>query len=134
MDENVINNSEIGIVKISDDVVSVIARIAADEINGVVGMSSNAVVGFSQMFSSKKNLSKGVKVNVKDDGAEIDLYVVVQYGMKIHEVCAKVQSNVKKAVETMTGLNVLAVNVYVQNVELPKQPKQEETEEAEQES
>jgi len=134
MDENVINNSEIGIVKISDDVVSVIARIAADEINGVVGMSSNAVVGFGQMFSSKKNLSKGVKVNVKDDGAEIDLYVVVQYGIKIHEICAKVQSNVKKAVETMTGLNVLAVNVYVQNVELPKQPKQEVTEETEQES
>jgi uncharacterized alkaline shock family protein YloU len=127
MDENIINDSEVGIVKISDEVVSVIAGIAADEIEGIVGMSS--VGGFTQMFSGKKNLSKGVKVNVKEDSADIDLYVTVEYGVKIHEICAKAQVNVKKAVETMTGLNVTAVNIYVQNVEFPKVNEPEEKEE-----
>jgi uncharacterized alkaline shock family protein YloU len=127
MDENIINDSEVGIVKISDEVVSVIAGIAADEIEGIVGMSS--VGGFTQMFSGKKNLSKGVKVNVKEDSADIDLYVTVEYGVKIHEICAKAQINVKKAVETMTGLNVTAVNIYVQNVQFPKANEPEEKEE-----
>lgn len=127
MDENIINDFEVGIVKISDEVVSVIAGIAADEIKGIVGMSSAG--GFTQMFSGKKNLSKGVKVNVKEDSADIDLYVTVEYGIKIHEVCTKTQINVKKAVETMTGLNVTAVNIYVQNVEFPKVNEPEEKEE-----
>lgn len=114
-------NIDRGIVKISDEVVEVIAGIAASEIKGVVGMSASLVNGISQILSGKKNLSKGVKVNVGEDSASIDLYIVVEYGIKIPELCDEVQNNVKKAVESMTGLNVSGVNVYVQNVSIIKE-------------
>lgn len=121
MDNELRDDIEVGIVKISDEVVEVIAGLAAAEIKGVMGMSASLVGGISQMLSGKKNLSKGVKVNLGEDNASIDLYLVVQYGIKIPEVAASVQKNVKKAVESMTGLNVSGVNVYVQNVILPKE-------------
>jgi uncharacterized alkaline shock family protein YloU len=69
---------------------------------------------------SKKNLSKGVKVNVGEGSSTIDLFIVVEYGVKIPEVSKLVQENVKKTVETMTGLVVSAVNIHVQNVVIPK--------------
>lgn len=83
-------------------------------------MSTTLVGGITQILSGKKNVSKGIKVNVGEDSATIDLYVVVKYGIKIGDVARKVQENVKKSVELMTGLNVTAVNVYIQNVVLPK--------------
>ncbi|MFU0823807.1 Asp23/Gls24 family envelope stress response protein [Clostridium sp.] len=120
MDENLNKEMEAGIVKISDEVVEVIAGLAASEIDGIEGMSTTLVGGITQILSGKKNVSKGIKVNVGEDSAAIDLYVVVKYGIKIGDVAKKVQENVKKSVELMTGLNVTAVNVYVQNVVLPK--------------
>ncbi|MCY6370316.1 Asp23/Gls24 family envelope stress response protein [Clostridium ganghwense] len=120
MDENIKKEVEMGIVKISDEVVEVIAGLAASEIDGIEGMSATLVGGITQMLSGKKNVSKGVKVNVGEESAIIDLYVVVKYGIKIPEVAEKVQENVKKSVESMTGLNVSAVNIYIQNVVLPK--------------
>lgn len=121
MDNEVRDDVEMGIVKISDEVVEVIAGLAAAEIKGIVGMSASLVGGISQMLSGKKNISKGVKVNLGEDSASIDLYLVVQYGIRIPDVVASVQKNVKKAVESMTGLSVASVNVYVQNVILPKE-------------
>lgn len=123
MDNEVRDDVEVGIVKISDEVVEVIAGLAAAEIKGILGMSASLVGGISQMLSGKKNLSKGVKVNLGEDSASIDLYLVVQYGIRIPDVAASVQKNVKKAVESMTGLSVASVNVYVQNVVLPKEEK-----------
>lgn len=120
MDENIKNDVEMGIVKISDEVVEVIAGLAASEIDGIEGMSATLVGGITQMLSGKKNVSKGVKVSVGEESSTIDLYVVIRYGIKIHEVAKEVQENVKKSVESMTGLNVSAVNVYIQNVVLPK--------------
>ncbi|KYH29816.1 MULTISPECIES: Asp23/Gls24 family envelope stress response protein [Clostridium] len=120
MDENLNKEMEAGIVKISDEVVEVIAGLAASEIDGIEGMSTTLVGGITQILSGKKNVSKGIKVNVGEDSATIDLYVVVKYGIKIGDVARKVQENVKKSVELMTGLNVTAVNVYIQNVVLPK--------------
>lgn len=120
MDENLKNNSNMGIVKISDEVVSVIAGIAAAEIKGIVGMSAGLTGGITQILSGKKNLSKGVKVTVGEDNAAIDIVVVVEYGTKIPEVAVAVQENVKRAVESMTGLAVSAVNIFVQNIVLPK--------------
>lgn len=121
MSDQINENEDRGIVKISDEVVEVIAGIAASEIKGVVGMSAGLVNGISQILSGKKNLSKGVKVNVGEDSASIDLYIVVEYGIKIPELAEEVQSNVKKSVESMTGLNVSGVNVYVQNVSITKE-------------
>lgn len=120
MSENIYNDGEKGIVKISDEVVGVIAGLAAAEVKGIVAMSSGIVGGFTEILSGKKNFSKGVRVNLAEDNSSIDLFVVVEYGIKIHEVARKVQLNVKKAVESMTGLEVKEVNIFVQNVELPK--------------
>lgn len=125
MDENLNveqeTDTEMGIVKISDEVVEVIAGLAASEIEGIEGMSTTLVGGITQILSGKKNLSKGIKVNVEENSATIDLYVVVKYGIKIVDVAKQVQENVKKSVELMTGLNLTSINVYVQNVVLPKE-------------
>ncbi|EJO5346989.1 Asp23/Gls24 family envelope stress response protein [Clostridium botulinum] len=120
MEENIKNEIDMGIVKISDEVVGVIAGLAATEIKGIVGMSSGVVGGITQILKGKKNISKGVKVNVGEESASIDLYVVVEYGVKIPEVAQKVQEDVRRSVETMTGLTVSSVNIHVQNVMIPK--------------
>jgi len=126
MEENTNNEVDMGIVKISDEVVAVISGIAATEIKGIIGMSGNLVGGIAQILSSRKNLSKGVKVSVGENSAAIDLYVVVEYGLKIPEIAFQVQENVRKNVESMTGLNVTAVNVHVQNVSVPKLDEEKE--------
>jgi uncharacterized alkaline shock family protein YloU len=129
MEENVKDEIDLGIVKISDEVVGVIAGLATAEIKGIVGMSTGLSGGITQILSGKKNLSKGVKVNVGENSATIDLYVVVEYGVKIPDVASLVQENVRKAVESMTGLTVSAVNIHVQNVMVVKP--EESTEEVE---
>lgn len=103
-------------IKIADDVVSVIAGIAASEVPGVSGMSGGFAGGISEVFSGKKNFSKGIKVEVGDKEAKIDVNIIVEYGVRIPDVAFEIQNRVKKAVETMTGLKVLEVNVHVQGV------------------
>lgn len=120
MEENINNEIDLGIVKISDEVVAVIAGLATTEVKGIVGMSASLVGGITQILAGKKNLSKGVKVSVGENSAAIDLYVVVEYGVRIPDIAVEAQENVKKAVESMTGLNVSAVNIHVQNVMIPK--------------
>jgi len=120
MDENIKSETAMGIVKISDEVVGVISGLATAEIKGIVGMSAGVASGITQILTGKKNLSKGVKVNVGENSATIDLYVVVEYGIRIPDVALQVQENVKKAVESMTGLTVSAINIHVQNVMVPK--------------
>ncbi|WP_313756637.1 Asp23/Gls24 family envelope stress response protein [Tissierella sp.] len=117
-DENV----EHGTVKISDDVVAIIAGVAATEVDGVAGMSGGITGGITEMLGMK-NLSKGVKVEVGDKEAAIDLYIIVEYGSKISELGQKIQENVKNTVETMTGLNIVEVNVNIQGVNIPKERK-----------
>lgn len=114
------NEMDMGIVKISDEVIGVIAGLATTEIKGVVGMSAGPVGGITQILTGKKNLSKGVKVTVGENNATIDLYIVIEYGIRIPDVALKVQENVRRAVESMTGLTVAAVNIHVQNVLIPK--------------
>ena len=124
--ENVNNESAIGIVKISDEVVSVIAGIAADEIQGIVEIPHGVSSNISQILKGKKASSgKAVKVTLEEDKAIIELNVAVEYGMRIPEVVASVQENVKRTVEAMTGLKVDKVNVNVQNIYVPKQEQQE---------
>ncbi len=120
MDEVKREDSNIGIVKISDEVISVIASIATSEIKGVVGMDAGMVGGIANMLTGKKNNTKGVKVVVGEENASIDIAIVVEYGIKIPEVVSQIQDNVKRTVEAMTGLEVSAVNVYVQNIIVQK--------------
>ena len=103
-------NMEYGNVKISDEVVAAIASVAAMEIPGVVNMSGGFTGGFSEMLG-KKSQSKGVKVELNDNDAIIDVNIIVEYGKNISEIGKKVQKNVKKSVETMTELNGSQVNI-----------------------
>lgn len=113
-------DSNIGIVKISDDVVSVIASIATSEITGVASTEAGMVGSIAHMVTGKKSNTKGVKVAVGEKDASIDIAIAVEYGIKIPEIVSQVQDNVKKTVEAMTGLSVAAVNVYVQSIILKK--------------
>lgn len=116
-----INNegNEIGDVRISEDVVATIAGIAATEVEGVAGMSGGITGGIADILGMK-NLAKGVKVEVGDKQAAIDLYIIVEYGTKIKELGEKIQDNVKRSIETMTGLEVVEVNVNIQGVNITK--------------
>lgn len=109
-----------GTVKIANEVVSIIAGLAATEVDGVTSMSGGITGDITEMFGMK-NLSKGVKVEVGEKEAAIDLFIIVDYGCKIYEVATNVQENVKNKVEAMTGLNVVEVNVNVQGVNIPKE-------------
>lgn len=104
-----------GAIKIANEVVGIIAGLAATEIEGVAGMSGGFAGGIADMLG-RKNLAKGVKVEVGEREAAIDLYVIVDYGVRVPEVAWKAQENVKRAVESMTGLAVVEVNVHVQGV------------------
>ena len=114
------NTSENGSVKISNDVVAIIAGVAATEISGVTGMSGGITGGITEMLGMK-NLSKGVKVEMGEQETAIDLFLIVDYGANITEVGQMVQENVKASVESMTGLNVVQVNVNIQGVNIPKE-------------
>ncbi len=119
------NNEQI---KIADDVVSIIAGKAVSEISGVAGMAGGFAGGISEVFSGKKNLSKGIKVDVGEKEVKIDVNIIVEYGARIPDVAFEIQNRVKKAVETMTGLNVSSVNVHVQGVNIPEDKKEEKEE------
>ena len=111
-----VSQNEGGTIKISDEVVSVIAGIAVSEVPGVAGMAGGFAGGISEVLSGKKNLSKGIKVDVGEKETKIDVNIIVEYGTRIPEVAFEIQNRVKKAVEANTGLKVLEVNVHVQGV------------------
>lgn len=119
------NTKEYGSVKISEDVISVIAGIAATEIPGISGMSSGITGGITDMLGMA-NPSKGVKVELGTKEVAIDVYIVVDFGENIIEVSKKVQENVKKTIETMTGLEVVEVTVNVQGINVSKEKEIEE--------
>jgi len=119
-------DSNLGSVRIADEVVSIIAGLAATEVSGIAGMSGGVVGGIAEMLG-RKNFAKGVKVEVGERETAIDLYIIVKYGVRIPDVALEAQENVKQAIETMTGLSVVEVNVHVQGVGFPEEaPKEEE--------
>ena len=124
-EENKVNEEEITIenqegessnIKISNDVVAVIAGKAVSEAPGVYAMAGGFAGGISEVLSGKKNLSKGIKVEVGEKETRIDVNIIVEYGTRIPDVAFEIQNRVKKAVESMTGLKVEEVNVHVQGV------------------
>lgn len=118
-----------GTVRIANEVVGIIAGLAATEVKGVAGMSGGVVDGISELLK-KKNLSKGVRVEVGEKEAAVDLYVVIEYGARIPDVAIEIQENVKRAIEGMTGLKVVEVNVHIQGVQFQQEeaPPEEEEE------
>ncbi len=119
-----------GNVCISNDVVATIASIAAKSIEGVAGMFGSITGGFAELLG-KKNPSKGVKVTITDHDVKIDMFVIVEYGVKIPDVAWEIQEKTKNEVEAMTGLNVVEVNVNIEGVNTAKKAEEEAPEEAE---
>jgi len=105
---------------ISEEVIGIIAGLAAAEVEGVSGMTLGLVDGINQMLGNNKKYSKGVKIELDGNDVTIDLYVIVRYGVKIPDVAFSIQNSVKTQVETMTGLNVQSVNINVQGVTFDK--------------
>ena len=116
----------LGTIRVADEVVSIIAGLATTEVEGIAGMSGGLAGGIAEILG-RKNFSKGVKVEVGEKEAAVDLYIIVKYGIRIPEVALAAQENVKRALEAMTGLTVVEVNVHVEGVGFTEEePKAEE--------
>lgn len=107
----------IGEVSVADEVVAIIAGLAATEVEGVESMAGNITNEIVSKLGMK-NLSKGVRVTVSESSVAVDLALNLKYGSAIPEVSAKVQEKVKSAIEVMTGLEVSVVNIKVCSVSL----------------
>ena len=114
-------------IQIADEVVAIIAGKAVSEVDGVAGMAGGFAGGITEVLSGKKNLSKGIKVDITEKEAKIDVNIIVEYGVRIPDVAFEIQNRVKKAVETMAGLKVLSVNVHVQGVNTVEQKTEQPT-------
>ncbi|MGG1313581.1 MULTISPECIES: Asp23/Gls24 family envelope stress response protein [Cohnella] len=119
--------TEMGTIQIAPEVIEVIAGLATVEVDGVAGMSGGISSGIAELLG-RKNLSKGVKVEVGQREAAVDVNIVVEYGRRIPEIAAEIQRNVKRSIETMTGLNVVEVNVHIHDVHFKAPEKTEEEE------
>ena len=104
VNEEIIISSDNNEIKIADDVVAVIAGVAVSEVPGVAEMAGGFAGGITEVLSGKKNLAKGIKVEVGDKETKIDVNIIVEYGVRIPDVAFEIQNRVKKSVETMTGL------------------------------
>ena len=102
-------------IKIANDVVASIAGVAVSEVPGVYGMAG----GITEIFG-KKGLTKGIKVEVGDKETKIDVNIIAEYGVRIPDIAWAAQNAVKSAVENMTGLDVVAVNINVQGITFDK--------------
>lgn len=109
--------NKIGEVRIADEVVAVIAGLAATEVEGVASMAGNMTRELISKLGMR-NLSKGVEVEVIDSTVSVKLSLNIQYGYSVPDVSEKVQDRVKTAIENMTGLEVLDVNITIAGVNM----------------
>lgn len=114
------DDENIGVVKIADDVVAMIAGLAATEVDGVAAMAGNIT---NEIMSKVgvKNLAKGVKVEVIGKSVTVEVALVVEYGFNIPAVCQRVQTKIKTAIENMTSLEVKDINIRIAGVNMPKE-------------
>ena len=103
----------------NSEVVAIIAGLAANEVEGIAGMCNVS----GSIMSKNRNVTKGVKVEVGTEEVAVDLYVIVEYGIPIQRAAADAQENVRKAIESMTGLHVVRVDVHVQSVSFEQDKK-----------
>ena len=103
----------------NSEVVAIIAGLAANEVEGIAGMCNVS----GSIMSKNRNVTKGVKVEVGTEEVAVDLYVIVEYGIPIQRAAGEAQENVRKAIESMTGLHVVRVDVHVQSVSFEQDKK-----------
>ena len=120
-----VENDSSGTITYANEVIAIIAGVAANEVEGIAGMCSGG--GFSDVFVRSRNIRKGVKVEIGAEEASVDLYVIVEYGTPIQVAALDVQESVRKAIETMTGLHVVRVDVHVNGVSFEKEKLEAET-------
>lgn len=113
-------DENLGEVKIADEVVAIIAGLAAMEVDGVASMSGNATRELISKLGMK-SLSKGVKVDVLEGIVTVSLKLYLKYGYNVMDICQKVQEKVKAAIENMTGLTVADVNIRIAGVDVPEE-------------
>ena len=113
-------DENLGEVKIADEVVAIIAGLAAMEVDGVASMSGNATRELISKLGMK-SLSKGVKVDVLEGIVTVSLKLNLKYGYNVMDICHKVQEKVKAAIENMTGLTVADVNIRIAGVDVPEE-------------
>ena len=113
-------DENLGEVKIADEVVAIIAGLAALEVDGVASMSGNATRELISKLGMK-SLSKGVKVDVLEGIVTVSLKLNLKYGYNVMDICQKVQEKVKAAIENMTGLTVADVNIRIAGVDVPEE-------------
>ncbi|WP_308639043.1 Asp23/Gls24 family envelope stress response protein [Paenibacillus silvisoli] len=119
--------TDMGTIQIAPEVIEVIAGLATIEVRGVAGMSGGFAGGIAELLG-RKNLSKGVKVEVGQREAAVDVSIIVEFGHRIPEIAADIQANVKRSIEMMTGLHVVEVNVHIHDVHFKTAEKPEEEE------
>ena len=110
---------EVGSVKVADEVLSIVAGLAASEVPGVAGMSGGIVGGITELLG-KQNFSKGVKILTTGKTVTVEIHVMIEYGFTIPDVAIAIQEKVKEAVENMTGFDVTAVDVHVEGIRRKK--------------
>ncbi|MDU7115070.1 MAG: Asp23/Gls24 family envelope stress response protein [Peptoniphilus harei] len=108
-------NEADGKVKISEDVIATVASVAAERVDGIVKVGSNFKSQVTDILNTK-NFNRGVKVNIGERETIVDVYVTIEYGIKIVEVSEKVQAQVKEAIENMTDFDVVEVNVHISGI------------------
>ena len=129
MSENLTTNVELdstanGTVSFATDVVATIAGLAATEVEGVAAMINNGNLGLVDMLrknQGNRTMTRGVKVEINGNQVRVQLNVTVDYGSPVPTVAREIQDNVKKAIETMTGLDVPEINIYVQGISFEKE-------------
>ena len=110
-----------GTITYATEVIATIAGVAANEVEGIAGMCVSGGIG--EILGRNRNITKGVKVEVGSQEAAVDLYTIMEYGYPIPKVASEVQENVRKALESLTGLHVVRVDVHVQGVSFEKEKK-----------
>ena len=114
--------TELGKVQIAPEVLEVIAGMAAAEVEGVASMSGGFVGDIAERLG-RKNIARGVRVEVGSREAAVDVSIIVKYGYRIPDVARSIQDSVRNAIESMTGLSVVEVNVHIVDVELKAEEK-----------
>lgn len=119
--ESIINDAnDVGEIKISPDVIMVIAHTVASEVEGVASMNAKIADNISSVLG-RKSATKGVKVDVDEKkDVTIDFHIVIDFGSRIPDVAWKIQERVKSAIESMTGMNVASINIHVEGVSFEK--------------
>lgn len=114
---------EVGTITYANEVIAIIAGMAMNEVEGVIIPPSSS--GIADLFG-RKPAARGVKVEVGTEESSVDLVLTVEYGQPIQKVCTEVQENVRKAIETMTGLHVIRVDVHVAGISFEKETQEME--------